>query len=99
MLSSFAQGTCLRWLSGIKAFALKVSGRAFGDPLLLWQKGAKPSVPAKLGGCCVMFGCRACAKVAYFAETGRTRTIAGTFTVANGGKGQRLSKAKARLAS
>ncbi len=39
-----------RGLSGVEACLLRVLCWAFGDLLLLWQKGAKPSVPAKLAG-------------------------------------------------
>jgi hypothetical protein len=56
---------------------------AFGDPLLLWQKQAKPSVPAKLGGCGVAFGGWAGAAAVLFLNTGRPRTVAGNFPVMN----------------
>jgi hypothetical protein len=34
----FALAERYQSLSGVEAFALKVSGRAFGDLLLFWQK-------------------------------------------------------------
>ena len=71
---------------------------AFGAPLLLRQKGAKPSVPAKLAGSRALCGGRAGAGAGFFAGAERARTIAGTFTVVDAVKGQRQSKAKACLA-
>jgi hypothetical protein len=70
-------------------------GWAFGDPLLLRQKGAKPSVPAKLAGCRTLFGCWAGAGAGFLFNTGLPRTIAGTFPVVDDVKDQGFSKAKA----
>ena len=70
--------------SGLRSLRLR-SGHsfcnAFGDPLLFRQKGAKPCVPAKLGGCCALFDCRAGADAVLFADAERARTVAGTFPV------------------
>ena len=74
-----------RSLSGVEAFALKVSGWAFGDPLVLRQKGAKPFVPAKLAGCRAFFGCRVGAGAGPFTEAELARTVAGTFPVVGWG--------------
>jgi hypothetical protein len=70
---------------------------AFGDPLLLRQKGAKPSVPAKLGGCCALFDCRAGADAVLFADAERARTVAGTFPVVGLVCGWAVVKSKSRV--
>ena len=89
-----AQGTGLRGLSEAEAFLLRVPCWAFGDPLLLRQKGAKPCVPAKLAGCCAFFRCRAGAAAVFFADAELARTVAGTFPCRKWCEGMKALKSK-----